>query len=79
MHYWFTKAPFSANMECMKYIERAIDPLVRHTLDRGKSIFLFGARQTGKTTLVNRLDPQLTISFIRPDIRLRYEKSPALL
>jgi len=63
----------------MKYIERAIDPLVRHTLDRGKSIFLFGARQTGKTTLVNRLDPQLTISFIRPDVRLRYEKSPALL
>lgn len=63
----------------MKCIERVIDPLIRHTLDRGKSIFLFGARQTGKTTLVNRLDPQLTISFILPDVRLRYEKSPVLL
>jgi len=38
----------------MKYIQRALDPLVKHTLERGKSIFLLGARQTGKTTLVIR-------------------------
>jgi predicted AAA+ superfamily ATPase len=63
----------------MNYIERTIDPFVRHTLERGKSIFLFGARQTGKTTLVNRLDPQLVVSLISPDVRLRYEKAPALL
>jgi predicted AAA+ superfamily ATPase len=66
-------------MGAMKYIDRAIDPLIRHTLDRGKSIFLFGARQTGKTTLVNRLDPQLAVSLVRPDVRLRYEKAPALM
>jgi predicted AAA+ superfamily ATPase len=66
-------------MERMNYIERSIEPLIRHTLDRGKSIFLFGARQTGKTTLVSRLTPQLSISFIRPDVRLRYEKKPSLL
>ncbi len=66
-------------MDDMKYIERTLDPLIRTTLERGKSILLFGPRQTGKTTLVNRLDPQMTVSFVRPDVRLRYEKSPALL
>ncbi len=66
-------------MDSMKYIQRTLDPLIRTTLERGKSILLFGPRQTGKTTLVNRLDPQLTVSFIRPDVRLRYEKAPALL
>jgi len=66
-------------MERMNYVERIIEPLLRHTLERGKSIFLFGARQTGKTTLVSRLEPQLSISFIRPDVRHRYEKAPSLL
>ena len=63
----------------MEYIDRAVEPLIRHSLERGKSLFLFGARQTGKTTLVSRLAPQLTVSLIRPDVRLRYEKAPALL
>lgn len=76
---WLIKAPYSAIMERMQYIQRAIEPEIAHTLGRGRSIFLFGARQTGKTTLVNRMNPQLTVSFIHPDIRLRYEKSPALL
>jgi phage/plasmid-associated DNA primase len=39
----------------MNYVERTIDPLVRRTLKRGKSLFLFGARQTGKSTLVERV------------------------
>lgn len=66
-------------MGLMKYIERDIDPLIRHTLVRGKSIFLFGARQTGKTTMVNRLNAQFTVSLVRPDVRQRYEKLPSLL
>jgi predicted AAA+ superfamily ATPase len=63
----------------MEYIKRAVESEIMHALGRGRSVFLFGARQTGKTTLANRLNPQLLISFIHPDVRLRYEKSPALL
>ena len=40
---------------------------------------MFGARQTGKTTLVNRLNPRLTRSFIQDDVRQRYERNPSLL
>lgn len=66
-------------MESVNYIPRSIETRVRQTLDRGRSIFLFGARQTGKTTLVNRLDAELRITFSRPEVRLRYEKAPGLL
>ena len=63
----------------MSYISRLIETEITRTIERGRSVFLFGARQTGKTTLINRLQAQLTVSFIHPDIRLRYEKSPTLL
>jgi uncharacterized protein len=63
----------------MKYIKRLIEDRIRHTLSRGKSVLLLGARQTGKTTLVNRFDHDLLISFVSPDTRQRYEKSPHLL
>lgn len=74
-----TCAPFSANMEPMEYIKRIIQPEIMRAISRGKSVFLFGARQTGKTTLVSRLNAQLTVSLVQPDVRLRYEKAPALL
>ena len=48
-------------------------------LGRNKSVLLFGARQTGKTTMVSRLTAALTISFVRPEVRQRYERSPQLL
>lgn len=63
----------------MKYIPRLLEEKIRHSLNRGKSVLLFGARQTGKTTLISRLDADLSISFIQPDVRQRYEKSPHLL
>ena len=44
-----------------------------------KACFYLGRRQTGKTTLTGRLDADLSISFIQPDVRQRYEKSPHLL
>ena len=53
--------------------------MLENTLKRGKSVFLFGARQTGKTTLINRFTPALSLNLIRPDVRQRYEKAPALL
>ena len=63
----------------MKYIKRLIEDRIRHTLLRDKSVLLLGARQTGKTTLTNQFKHDLLISFVEPDIRQRYEKSPHLL
>ena len=63
----------------MKYIKRWLEAKIQHALGRNKSVLLLGARQTGKTTLIGRFDPDLSISFIRPDVRQRYEKSPHLL
>ena len=60
----------------MNYIPRLLEGKIRHALARNKSILLFGARQTGKTTLVDRFDAALSISLIRPDVRQRYERSP---
>jgi len=63
----------------MKYIHRLIEEKIRHALGRDKSVLLFGARQTGKTTLINRFKYDLLISFVQPDIRQQYEKSPHML
>ncbi len=63
----------------MKYIHRFLEERILHTLERGKSVLLLGARQTGKTTLINRFKHDLLISFVQPDVRQQYEKSPHLL
>lgn len=73
-----TRAPYSAKVDCVNYIPRSVEGAFGRALGRGKSIFLFGARQTGKTTLVRRLPTQLSISLAQPDVRLRYEKTPEL-
>lgn len=46
---------------------------------RGKSILLLGPRQTGKTTLLSGLKPDLSVSLISVRDRLRYEKDPGIL
>jgi predicted AAA+ superfamily ATPase len=66
-------------MKHMDYITRLLEKKIRHSLSRNKSVLLFGARQTGKTTLINRFSADLSISFVRPDVRQRYEKAPQLL
>ncbi len=64
----------------MKYLKRNIYPLVQHTLQRGKSILLLGARQTGKTTFIHeQVKPDIYYSFIQPATRQAYEKNPTLL
>ena len=63
----------------MKYIPRLLEDKIRRSLGRNKSVLLFGARQTGKTTLINRFACDLFISFIQPDVRQRYEKAPHIL
>lgn len=76
---WLTYTPNSAKMECMQYIARSLENNVKKAISKGKSILLLGPRQTGKTTLIKQINNDLYISFIRPDIRQRYEKSPELI
>lgn len=63
----------------MKYIPRLIEEPIRRAIRRNKSVLLFGARQTGKTTLINRFDASLSLALIKPEVRQRYERSPDLL
>lgn len=64
----------------MSYIRRKIAKTILTTLNRGKSILLLGARQTGKTTMINQeIIPDLIYTFVDPEIRIRYEKDPSLL
>lgn len=63
----------------MNYIERAIEPIIHQTLERGRSILLLGPRQTGKTTLLQKIPSQYTLSFIQPSVRQKYERNLALL
>lgn len=63
----------------MEYIKRLLEDKIRHTLKRDKSVLLLGARQTGKTTLISRFRHDMLVSFVQPDVRQRYEKSPHLL
>lgn len=63
----------------MKYVSRLLESQISRSLARNKSVLLFGARQTGKTTLVGRFDVDLSISLIQTDTRQRYEKAPHLL
>ncbi len=63
----------------MEYIRRIVEGRIRKALDRNKSVLLLGPRQTGKTTLLNRLHGDFNLSFVKPDVRQRYEKEPSLL
>jgi predicted AAA+ superfamily ATPase len=63
----------------MNYLSRLAEQPILHALKRGKSILLLGARQTGKTTLVQQFSPVLSISFIKPNVRLKYQRHPDML
>jgi predicted AAA+ superfamily ATPase len=63
----------------MDYKNRIIEVKLIQSLARGRSLFLFGARQTGKTTLAGRIPAALRLSLAQPETRIRYEKNPGLL
>ena len=63
----------------MEYIARIVEKRLADMLARGRSALLLGARQTGKTTLAQRLNPNMQLNFIRPEVRQRYERRPELL
>ena len=74
-----SRSYFSENRG-MTYLEREIYPAIAHALERGKSVLLLGARQTGKTTLIqHQIKPDIYYSFIQPAVRQAYEKNPSLL
>ncbi len=61
----------------MQYIPRAIEKTLKTHLERGKSILLLGASQTGKTTLLKHLNVgDLSFTLLDPSVRLQFEKSP---
>ena len=63
----------------MDYIERAIDPKLREALARKRSVLLLGPRQTGKTTLLQKIPCDYSLSFVQPTLRQKYEKNLDLL
>ncbi len=63
----------------MTLITRKIETRLKKALDRGKSVLLLGPRQTGKTTLVKSLNPDLYINLARPPTRQAYERDPGQL
>lgn len=61
------------------YIHRLLEANIHSTLRKGKSVLLLGPRQTGKTTLINRIPAEKRITLANPFDRLRYEKDPSTL
>jgi uncharacterized protein len=70
---------FSGIILGMTYYIRNIEERIIDTIDRGKSVLLFGPRQAGKTTMISRIKSDLSISLLKPALRVRYEKDPSLL
>lgn len=66
-------------MERMSFLARSVEKRLRQALARQKSVLLLGPRQTGKTTLLQQMQPDTTLNFLRPEVRQRYERSPQLL
>ncbi len=62
----------------MVIIARAIEAVLARHLAR-TSVLLLGPRQTGKTTLLQRLAPDLTVGLAAPPTRHRYERDPGAL
>lgn len=61
------------------YLHRLLEKAIDHILKRKKSILLLGARQTGKTTLIDRLPADKYFTLANLKNRLRYEKNPTAL
>lgn len=59
----------------MQKIYRSITSAIETTLLRGKSVLLLGPRQVGKTTLLDELPIDLSLSLARPAIRQQYERN----
>ena len=48
----------------MKYIERAIEPIIKHYLKPNKAVILLGARRVGKTELIKKFISECTEPYL---------------
>jgi uncharacterized protein len=55
---------------------REVQSKIEQAIANGKSVLIFGARQTGKTTLSKNLALDYEISMLRPRLRLQYTQDP---
>lgn len=62
----------------LNYI-RKLKSSIESAVQRGKSVLLLGARQTGKTTLMSVFDVDLSINLMLPSLRRVYESDPSAL
>lgn len=53
--------------------------LLESSLQETTSSFLFGPRQTGKTTLLRSLDPDLYIDLLKTKEFIKYNRNPSIL
>lgn len=65
--------------EAIYIATRTVRQTMRETLQRKRSILLMGPRQTGKSTLIKDFSSDLSINFLLPGERLRFEKNPEAL
>lgn len=76
---WIDNTPNSAILELVSFVDRVVGKRLRAVLKQQKSILLLGPRQTGKTTLLQTVAADLTLNFLQPQVRQRYERAPQLL
>lgn len=63
--------------ELMKYIHRAIEDIVKESVNNFKAVLVTGARQTGKSTLLKHLYPEIKeISFDDPFAEEQAKNNP---
>lgn len=60
-------------------IRRTLQAVLERQVGRGKSVLLLGPRQTGKTTLLRQMHPDLRVELAEPRERQRYERDPSTL
>lgn len=60
-------------------IHRLLEETLLASLTRGSSVLLLGPRQTGKTTLMQRIPADKRVNLANLHDRLRYEKNPLAL
>ncbi len=60
-------------------IKRDLIHIIQKQLKKGKSLFVLGPRQVGKTTLAKDLRTDLELNLATSSERLKYEKSPEIL
>ena len=61
----------------MEYIKRSIETIVRESAKTFKAVLVTGSRQTGKSTLLKKLNPEIKqVTFDDPFIEEQAKNNP---